>query len=231
MKKTTAETTTTNSTIRTRWVSPLEPKWMPPTDVAGIEQLPVLPRYEFNTDPTTMVSFIRADVRTDTSTTLLHGYVSDDRLRAIERDPSRYLAKFSQFQAVITPDHSIRRGMPPHARTRAAWIGRAIGSFYSHHGLNVIPNVRWAQIEDLDVVLCGLPVESTIAISMQGLARDPEVLQTLIDGMPIVMNQLRPSTVVTYGVLPQWFKELIPNQTRILNFPTDISLVHGSRNL
>lgn len=121
----------------------------------------------------------------------------------------------------------MRPGMPPHERIKSAWLGRAIGSYFSHHGLKVGPNVRWAVLDDLDSVLDGIAEQGTIAISTQSLTSEPSLLGTLRTGLPIVIDRLKPQLVIIYGSVPDSLTRDLASDLQVLRFPTDISRAHS----
>ena len=115
--------------------------------------------------PVKTASFSRIPKLETARELLVHGYVGDQRLAGLYRDPSKYLDIFSRYGAVVCPDFSMHRHMPRHERVRSSWASRAVGAYFQTHGLKVVPNVRWGFVEDLSFVLDGLPMTSTVAIS------------------------------------------------------------------
>jgi hypothetical protein len=144
-------------------------------------------------------------------------------------DPGRYVTLFSEFLAIVTPDFSMTIGMPVQDRIRSAWMGRAIGAYFQSRGLHVVPNVRWATLDDLDVVVDGLPCQGIIALSSQGLLRDQTLFSTFQSGIPVVLERLQPRQVVFYGTMRPAVHEMLSPMAEIFQFPTDIRRVFDER--
>lgn len=206
--------------------SPWKPDWFPPVSVTKKYQLPVLKAVQLTAVPTYVTSFIRSDDCEKHDKSLIHGYVDDVRLRPLTNNPARYLVKFADHLAVVTPDYSIKLGMPMHDKIRSVFMGRAIGAYFQYRALEVIPNIRWAEIEDLDFVLEGLLSNSVIALSSQGIVGDSYLTEIFETGLSFVLETLHPSQIVLYGKETKHLRRLC-NGIQLVTFPTDISRVHS----
>lgn len=206
--------------------SPWRPDWFPPVSVTKKHQLPILKAVQMNVDPTYVTSFIRSDDCKNHNQSLIHGYVDDSRLRSLTNNPASYLVKFANHLAVVTPDYSIKLGMPRHDRIRSVFMSRAIGAYFQYRALEVIPNIRWAEIEDLDFVLEGLPSDSVIALSSQGIVGDSYLTSIFESGLSLVLEALHPSQIVFYGKETNNLRQLC-SEYQLITFSTDISRVHS----
>ena len=209
--------------------SPWKPNWLPIVQVAGNAQMPVLSAVHVKPGVTGMQAFTKPAPTPLRSSMLLHGFVADERLRSLIRYPARYLHLAANYRAVVTPDLSMRPGMPLHERIHSAWLNRAVGAFFQDRGLPVIPNLRWAQLVDLDYVLDGLPESAAIAISCQTILREHQGREVFEKGMHIVLNTIRPSQVFCYGTMPERLARMITAWCELHTFPTDISRAHLGR--
>jgi len=198
-------------------------------EVAGPYQLHVLQPVVLRDTPTQMWSFARKSQAKHAQCSLVHGYLEDSVLMGLANNPARQLAAFADFLAVVTPDFSMTLGMPLHDRVRSAWMGRAAGAFFQSRGLPVIPNIRWAEMSDLDVVLDGTPCQGTIALSSQGLVRDKGLHSTFQQGVSLVLERLAPRQVVFYGPISRSLYEMITDMAEIFPFPTDIRRIYDER--
>lgn len=205
--------------------SPWRPSWLPPVEVSNGHQLPLLTSRDLSEKPLYTTSFIRSDDCANHGSSLLHGYVDDARLNAISKNPSRYLQKFATHLATITPDFSVKIGMPIQDRIRSIFMGRAIGAFLEYHGLAVVPNIRWAERSDLDFVCEGLGQNGTIALSTQGLLSDKVLLNNFESGLPKILEILKPCQIILYGTATSNFYNLVAD-CHVIEFPTDRHRVH-----
>jgi hypothetical protein len=205
--------------------SPWRPDWLPSVDVTVKHQIPILKPVQLNNLPTYATSFIRSDDCENHDQSLMHGYVDDHRLRSMTNNPAKYLVKFASHLAVVTPDYSIKLGMPIHDRIRSVFMSRAVGAYFQNHALNVIPNIRWAEVKDLEFVLEGLPCNSVIALSSQGIMGDSYLTEIFETGLSSVLKALNPSQIIYYGKETKNLRRLcLEYQLEII--PTDISRVH-----
>ena len=205
--------------------------WFPPVAVSGPEQMAVLKPVSLSEIPIKTAAFSRIPKSETASEVLAHGYVGDERLAGLYRDPSKYLDDFSRYGAVVCPDFSMHRHMPRHERVRSSWASRAVGAYFQTHGLKVVPNVRWGFVEDLSFVLDGLPQTSAIAVSTQTLRRNARSMTILRDGLRVVMKELQPEGVLLYGSAPNSILELLDRHATIRQVPTDIARVFHKRDV
>lgn len=205
--------------------SPWRPQWFPLVHVTPSYQFPILDSVYLKRVPTYSTSFVRSDDCKMHEASIIHGYVDDERLLRITSRPQRYLHNFSQHLAVIAPDYSVKRGMPRHDRIRSVFMNRALCAYFRDHGIDVIPSIRWAELDDLDFVLEGLPRQSTVAFSTQSLLDDHLLRFNLEEGMSVVLQQLVPDCIVLYGQMTERIRELTLS-SRVIEIPSDISRIH-----
>jgi len=202
--------------------SPWKPTWLPAVDVAGPAQMPVLRGCAPVPEAIGMRSFTKPAPEALRSRMLLHGFVEDCRLIPLIRDPGRYLQLAAEHLAVVTPDLSMRPGMPQHERVHSAWLNRAVGAFFQDRGLTVIPSIRWASLEDLEFILDGLPLKSMMAVSCQSILTHHEGRLVFEQGMRTLLERLRPQQVIVYGSMPTVIPAMVAGSCMVSVFPTDI---------
>jgi hypothetical protein len=88
---------------------------------------------------------------------VIHFYKSDSKLVPILKNPKKYLASFAPYAAVLTPDVTLSSGMPQWLRIANTATSRMVGAVFEHHGLTVIPSLRWSDEDDYDFVSVGSP--------------------------------------------------------------------------
>lgn len=205
--------------------SPWVPIWATTLQVAGDHEIPTLEPAKSVHQISGMVSSSRYQQREEYGSLILHGYLADQKLNEIYRNPSQFLSKASKFSATVTPDFSILSEMPTHQRIRSVVQSREIGAYLQTHGINVIPNIRWAELTDLKFVIDGLPKSSTICVSTQGIIRDRSLRKIFIDGLANVLSELSPSQLIIYGTAPNELDLSAWIDLEILNFPTDFNVL------
>lgn len=205
--------------------SPWAYEWFPQVPVTNVNQFPILEPIHLYKDPKYATSFVRSDDCPSHESALIHGFVEDARLKRLLSNPGRYVSRFADHLGVITPDFSIMLGMPVHDRMRSVQLSRFIGAYWNQHGLRVIPNIRWASVEDLDFVLDGLPTQSTIALSTQSLHSDWLLHKNFEEGLVEMLKTLCPSHVILYGQPTQNFYSII-RHLKVSILPTDKYRAH-----
>lgn len=199
------------------------PSWLPQVELVGKAQMPALNVGALREEPWHTRSLLEVRNSSDPTHLLVHGYLADMKLKGIWNRPDRYLARVSECSAFIAPDFSICKGMPEHERIRASWKSRAICSYFQAHHLVAIPNLRWAELSDLEFVLAGIPENSAVAVSTQSLISNRILRDTFVKGLEDVITQIKPRELVIYGEIPEELTESLTSIPRVFNFPTEIS--------
>ena len=176
---------------------------------------------------TDLVAFDRLKSAPDRSTTAVHFYVSDRKLDPVARDPTRLVARFQGFAAVIAPDFSVYRSSPRHERILSVRLSRAVGAFFQSRGFRVVPTVRWATREDFDFCFLGLPTEATLAVSPHGCCLDRDDRQHFRDGLVELVRQTRPRRLLVHGPLQESVFHPIMNKVELVHHSSDIERAHG----
>lgn len=221
---------TENSPTRSHYLnSPWKPNWLPSVEIAGESQIPKIFPYVITPGHYFGSGFTRPISRELRKCALMHGYLDDSRLMPMFRKPSRYMSLAIEHEALITPDYSSYISMPRFERILSTWRSRAVGAYFQYRGLNVIPNLRWANLDDLEFVCAGVSQNSTISISTQSLNQDQQLMQTFEIGLQSVMNILQPEVVVLYGGASEDIRNSITRASRLIHLPTDIGRVFSER--
>lgn len=208
---------------KSKYKSPWSPPWLNAVEVIGPYQIPVLQRCLIRKTPALMTAFTRPARQEVRVESLVHGYVSDQKLARLAQNPTRYINQFSEYMATIAPDFSLLAGMALHERILSIWLSRAVAAHFQSRGLRVIPTLRWSDFDDLELTLTGLPTDSTIAFSSQGIARDNGLMDIVRRGLPDVLEELKPSRFIAYGDLPRDIYDTVSKVAQTNVFPTDIS--------
>lgn len=194
--------------------------------VSGPELIPVLGPVESYPRPERLVAFDRWKQVPEPSAAMLHFYVADPKLRRVLNNPGRYVAAAAGFSGVISPDFSVYRSMPPHQRVFSVWASRAVGAFFQHHGLAVVPRVRWAEPADYEFCFEGLPSRSVLAVSPHGCSRSGLDRHYFRLGVKEMLDRLRPTVVLVHGPMPSDVFGALGGGTQFMRFPSDIERAH-----
>lgn len=201
-------------------------QWLPPVELIGPERIPRLDPVVLDEFPDVATAFDRRNQVGNPSHTLLHFYVADSKLLTIRNRPQRFVEDFSRFHALTSPDFSVFRSMPPHQRTFNTWFSRAVGAYFQSRGLIVVPNIRWATVDDLEIAVTGVEPGSTIAVSSHGCLRDEIDRYHFIAGFRRMIDLLEPSAVLLHGRAPSRLFGEFARSTKIVRYAADIDRAH-----
>lgn len=104
---------------------------------------------------------------------------------------------------------------------------RAVGQLFGHHGLKVIPTVRWANSDDFDFCFLGIATESIVAISTLGCIGTKEEKIQFRVGLKEMLHTLKPKKVLVHGRMPNSVFEPYLCQSEFAHYPADIDAKRG----
>ncbi len=152
----------------------------------------------------------------------LHGYLDDYRLESLWSHPTRALPYLAQFGAVLTPDFSLYRDHPYPIWLWNTYRNRWLGAFWQSQGIRVIPSVSWSCEASYRFCFLGISQKSMVSISTIGIGRDKVALKLFSEGFRVMLEQLRPTTILCYGPLPDTLSHLANEQVgaEVVYYPT-----------
>jgi hypothetical protein len=104
-----------------------------------------------------------------------------------------------------------------------------VGAYFQYRGLNVLPNIRWTDAEDIAIATLGVPKRSSIAISTQSIGCGKMAHQFFNEGLRQVLCALEPDCVLIYGTLSSAQKIILSEVPAVWSYPTDATLAFDSR--
>jgi len=200
------------------------PPWFPMGfPVTDVNQMPVFPQLQLNSVPKQLCAFDQKSRVIEARSTALHFYTSDRKFRNLLMSPDKYVEGFMHLGALLTPDITISKEMARWARVRNTHLSRCVGAYYLSRHFQVIPSLRWSELDDLDFVLEGIPKDSVFSVGAYGSYRDLALRETLELGLVQAVAQLQPQAVIIYGRIEESFKAQISKKTLIVNFEHPLS--------
>lgn len=134
-------------------------------DYEGIEEIPCIRTSSLV--PTRVILFSKALKTTDYDQWVVF-YEHDEKFVRLWNTPRKYLSILKKFRGVITPDFSLYRNMPLVMQKWSTYQGKAIGVWLQNEGIEVIPNVRFADERSYQFCFDGVEKNSTVAIGTYG---------------------------------------------------------------
>lgn len=156
-------------------------------------------------------------------------YEHDVKFVRIWNNPRRYLEILKRFQGVISPDFSLYRNMPLCMQKWSTYQGRALAHWWQENGIEVIPNIRFADKRTYDFCFSGIERNSTVAVGTHGCIKKIEDRQEFISGLSEMVKRLTPTTIIVYGAAPESiFSQYRDMGIKIIQFESVFSQTHNN---
>lgn len=152
--------------------------------------------------PTNLVSFDHKHEGVKKPNSWLHFYVHDKRFRNVLTTPEKYLGVFKTFEGLIGTDRSVYRDLPKVEQVHHVFSNRLMDAYLQQNGIEVIPNISWADFKSFPWCCDGVEPESTVAVSSLGAVKNRVDRFKFIEGFFAMADILRPDCVVYYGAVP-----------------------------
>lgn len=193
-------------------------------DYDGIEEIPCIKTSSLL--PTRVITFSKALKTTDYDQWVVF-YEHDEQFIRLWNKPRKYIEILKKFNGVITPDFSLYRNMPLVMQKWSTYQGKAIGVWLQNEGIEVIPNVRFADERTYSFCFNGVEKNSTVAIGTHGCIKKVVDKAYFEKGLAEMVQQLKPQTIIVYGAAPDCifgkYKEM---GIRIIQFESEYAVSH-----
>lgn len=165
-----------------------------------------------NNTPFNIISFNQALTTQQPEAHWLHFYIDDYQFERIWNSPEKYLPIIKRFAGIIAPDFSVYTDMPKAQQIYQIYKMRLLSAYFASHGIKVIPNITWANVESLDISLEGIPKGNVIALSTNGCVGKHR--KEFIKVFNIVLDRLNPEQIIIVG---RNIKEIDSNKITWIN--------------
>lgn len=132
----------------------------------------------------------------------LHFFIDDYQFDRLWRNPAAYIDMFKSYRYICSPDYSLFLDHPLAVQIWNTYKKQALGAFYQHHGIDVIPTVSWSDERSYDWCFDGIEVGSIVACSSVGCLKNKEAKELFIKGFEEMINRLKPKQILMNGKLP-----------------------------
>lgn len=173
-----------------------------------------------------MITFSQALRSTDYNAWVLF-YEHDVNFVRVWNQPYKYLKILKRFKGVISPDFSLYRKMPLCMQKWSTYQGRALAHWWSENGMEVIPNVRFADERSYEFCFSGIEKNSTVSVGTHGCIKCKEDREYFIHGLAEMYKRLTPQIIIVYGSAPESiFGKYKENGVKIIQFDSEFSQTH-----
>ena len=127
-------------------------------------------------------------------------FVDDFKFNSAWNNLDLKLPVYRQFEGVIGFDWSLDEAFQPGMNIWHCTKSRNADYYLQQNGIDVIPVASWVGRDSFRWCLDGLPERSNIAVSTNGCKSSLDSLRIFLDGVEVVQDCLRPSSLIVCGV-------------------------------
>ena len=149
----------------------------------------------------------------------LHFFVDDYQFARCWNQPDRYIPIIQRFAVVCSPDFSTYTDMPMALQIYNHYRKHWLGAYWQSMGMVVIPTISWSPRESFAWCFDGEPMGAVVAISSVGTQNSKERRRLFLEGYEVMMNRLRPQSILFYGQVPE---ECKCNIVRVRSFSEEL---------
>lgn len=161
------------------------------------------------------------------SNSIITMFHDDYKINCLWNNPLKYVRKFKNCLAVLTPDYTIQDGMDIEMIRMNTYRNRWLGCTWQQYGVNVIVTASWAGPETYDICFSGITYGAIVAVSTIGCLGDKE-RKMFLDGYKELLKRKKPSLILVYGtlidgmegkILPIDYKDGFSSNNRYVQIP------------
>lgn len=165
---------------------------------------------------------------------VLHCFVHDFQFSSLITETKKHVEEITEFDGVICPDPTITIGGSKTINQAQVYFSRAVGFYLQKNGVFAIPCVRWGDSSTYNYCFLGVPKNYIVAISTHGCImpckeNNNMLRNTFIDGLPVMLETLKPKYVIVYGRMPNDIFGPYVSMTKFINFESDIQIYFDKR--
>ena len=127
------------------------------------------------------------------------------------------------WKGLLTVNFSTYPHQPKIVNQYQVYRQRFTGAYWQSVGINIVPDIDWAILEDFDWLLEGLPVGlPSLAVQVNTQAHDDTQARNRREGLVMMVERLKPEALLVYGANSYWeaeCKRVLSSKTRLLFVP------------
>lgn len=154
------------------------------------------------TIPKEIIPFNKALSNKNPGQKYVHFYIDDYQFERLWNRPEYYAKVLSKYPGIIGPDYSTYTNMPKAQQIFQVYKSRLITAFFQSQGYEVIPNISWSDEESLKWSLQGIPKNSVVALSTNGVL-NKKLKRNFINCYKKAMEMINPSEIIIVGEVPK----------------------------
>lgn len=144
-----------------------------------------------------------------------HCFVKDELQNKYWNSPYAYIPTLKNLEGVIGPDFSLYRDYSLERQQWNCYRNRVIAYHWQKNGINVIPTASWSTPDSFEWCWQGLPSNSALAITTNGIVSEKEGTRLFIIGLDELIQRKNPHSLIVCGHFFPWMQEKYP-QVRMI---------------
>ena len=154
------------------------------------------------TIPKDIIPFNKAMSESNPGQKFVHFYIDDYQFERLWNRPEYYAKVLSKFAGIIGPDYSTYTNMPKAQQIYQVYKSRLITAYFQSQGYEVIPNLSWSDEQSLEWSLEGIPKNSVVALSTNGVL-NKNTKEKFINCYKKAIQMINPSEIIIVGEVPK----------------------------
>ncbi len=152
-------------------------------------------------------------------TTWFHHFTTDSAFEKEWKNFDKYAPLITKSAGIITTDFSLYRDYDEDMQIINCRRNRVMAYAMQKLNPNTIPTAGFGGESTWSWCFDGLPENSTVAITTNGVLSDPEARRLFIGGVDSLVTSIHPFAIVVCGNYPDWLNNKYPS-VKIIHIPS-----------
>ena len=149
----------------------------------------------------------------------IHCFCDDYQFKRLWYSFDKYIPYIAKVKGFIGSDFSLYRDYEEERLIWHCYKNRALTCALQRINPNVIPTAGFGAESTWKWCFDGLPHNSSVAITTNGILSDPEAQRLFVGGVDAMVKAINPQILVICGRYPAWMENKYPN-IRIVGIPS-----------
>ena len=139
-----------------------------------------------------------------------HCFCDDYQFERLWNNLYYYMPYILKAKGFISTDFSLYRDYKDDILIWNCYRNRVMAYAMQKAGGSIIPTAGFGDEETWEWCFDGLPYNSVVAITTNGILRDPEAKRLFIGGVDAMVKAISPCAIVVCGKYPEWMNNKYP---------------------
>ncbi len=144
-----------------------------------------------------------------------HCFIGDTRQNCFWNNPFANIDRLKKLKGIISTDYSLFRDYSIAEQKWNCFKNRVMAYHWQQQGLNVVPTASWSVPSSFEWCWDGLPKNSVLGITTNGIATAKEGYRLFVLGLDELIKRLEPIALIVCGSFFAWMSAKYPNTKMI----------------